>query len=214
MSHLANIGDTRTLIIHPASTTHRQLDEAQQLAAGVLPDMVRISVGLEHIDDILWDIDQALDGQRRASCTQVGTDGGRYDPVTAGERVTWQRTGTTMSIYDQDLGRTPPTSSPLSPVSFVERSAEVFGDLEAVVHGARRYTLARRRAIARRAWRRRCASFGVGRGTTVSAMLPNTPEMVEAHYAVPALNAVLNTLNTRLDAPLLAWQMNHCEARC
>ena len=60
MSHLVNIGDTRTLISHPASTTHRQLDEAQQAAAGVLPDMVRISVGLEHIDDILWDIDQAL----------------------------------------------------------------------------------------------------------------------------------------------------------
>jgi len=60
MSHLVNIGDTRTLISHPASTTHRQLDEAQQLAAGVKPDMVRISVGLEHIDDILWDIDQAL----------------------------------------------------------------------------------------------------------------------------------------------------------
>ncbi len=60
MSHLVNIGDTRTLISHPASTTHRQLDEPQQRAAGVLPDMVRISVGLEHIDDILWDIDQAL----------------------------------------------------------------------------------------------------------------------------------------------------------
>jgi len=60
MSHLVNIGDTRTLISHPASTTHRQLDAAQQLAAGVGPDMVRISVGLEHIDDILWDIDQAL----------------------------------------------------------------------------------------------------------------------------------------------------------
>ena len=60
MSHLANIGDTRTLIIHPASTTHRQLDDARQLAAGVLPDMVRMSVGIEHIDDILWDIDQAL----------------------------------------------------------------------------------------------------------------------------------------------------------
>jgi O-acetylhomoserine (thiol)-lyase len=60
MSHLVNIGDTRTLISHPASTTHRQLDEAQQRAAGVTPDMVRISVGLEHIDDILWDIDQSL----------------------------------------------------------------------------------------------------------------------------------------------------------
>ena len=60
MSHLANIGDTRTLIIHPASTTHRQLEADQQRAAGVLPDMVRMSVGIEHIDDILWDIDQAL----------------------------------------------------------------------------------------------------------------------------------------------------------
>ena len=63
MSHVANIGDTRTLIIHPASTTHRQLDAAQQLAAGVPPDMVRMSVGLEHIDDILWDIDQALESE-------------------------------------------------------------------------------------------------------------------------------------------------------
>ena len=60
MSHLVNIGDTRTLISHPASTTHRQLSDEQQLAAGVPPDMVRISVGLEHIDDILWDVDQAL----------------------------------------------------------------------------------------------------------------------------------------------------------
>ena len=65
MSHLANIGDTRTLIIHPASTTHRQLDAEQQLSAGVLPDMVRLSVGIEHIDDILWDIDQALHASGR-----------------------------------------------------------------------------------------------------------------------------------------------------
>ena len=60
MSHLANIGDAKTLIIHPASTTHRQLSEAEQQKAGVLPDMIRMSVGLEAIDDILWDIDQAL----------------------------------------------------------------------------------------------------------------------------------------------------------
>jgi O-acetylhomoserine (thiol)-lyase len=59
-SHLANVGDAKTLVIHPASTTHRQLSEEQQLAAGVTPDMVRISVGLETLDDILWDIDQAL----------------------------------------------------------------------------------------------------------------------------------------------------------
>jgi len=60
MSHLANIGDAKTLVIHPASTTHRQLSEAEQIEAGVTPDMVRISVGIETLDDILWDIDQAL----------------------------------------------------------------------------------------------------------------------------------------------------------
>ena len=60
LSHLANVGDARTLIIHPASTTHRQLSEEQQAAAGITPDMVRISVGLETLDDILWDLDQAL----------------------------------------------------------------------------------------------------------------------------------------------------------
>ena len=60
LSHLANVGDARTLVIHPASTTHRQLSEEQQITAGVTPDMVRISVGLETLDDILWDIDQAL----------------------------------------------------------------------------------------------------------------------------------------------------------
>ena len=60
LSHLANIGDAKTLVIHPASTTHRQLNEEEQRNAGVTPDMIRISVGLETIDDILWDIDQAL----------------------------------------------------------------------------------------------------------------------------------------------------------
>jgi O-acetylhomoserine (thiol)-lyase len=60
LSHLANIGDTRTLVIHPASTTHRQLTDEQRAAAGVGNDLIRMSVGLEHIDDILWDIDQSL----------------------------------------------------------------------------------------------------------------------------------------------------------
>ncbi|MFZ1910088.1 MAG: O-acetylhomoserine aminocarboxypropyltransferase/cysteine synthase family protein [Burkholderiales bacterium] len=60
MSHLANIGDAKTLIIHPASTTHRQMSDEDQLKAGVTPDMVRMSVGIESLDDILWDIDQAL----------------------------------------------------------------------------------------------------------------------------------------------------------
>jgi len=116
-----------------------------------------------------------------------------------------------MSIYDQDLDKNPANYVALSPVSFVERSAEVFGDLPAVIHGRRRYTW---RDTRERAARLAAAlrALGVARGTTVSAMLPNTPEMIEAHYAVPALNAVLHPLNTRLDAVLLAWQMQHCEA--
>jgi O-acetylhomoserine (thiol)-lyase len=60
LSHLANIGDAKSLVIHPASTTHRQLSEDEQRAAGVLPEMVRLSIGIESIDDILWDLDQAL----------------------------------------------------------------------------------------------------------------------------------------------------------
>jgi fatty-acyl-CoA synthase len=116
------------------------------------------------------------------------------------------------NIFDQDLDKNPANYTPLSPVSFIERSAEIFGDLPSVIHGSRRYTWAQTR---QRSARLAAAlkSLGIGRGTTVSAMLPNTPEMVEAHYAVPALNAVLNTLNTRLDAALIAWQLNHCECR-
>jgi O-acetylhomoserine (thiol)-lyase len=60
ISHLANIGDAKSLVIHPASTTHRQLDEEQQRRAGVSPDMVRLSIGLESIEDILWDLEKAL----------------------------------------------------------------------------------------------------------------------------------------------------------
>jgi fatty-acyl-CoA synthase len=114
-------------------------------------------------------------------------------------------------LYDTGLDKNPANFVALSPVSFVERTAEVFGDLTAVIHGRRRHTWAQtRERTARLAAALR--AFGIGRGSTVSVMLPNTPEMVEAHYAVPALNAVLNTLNTRLDAPLLAWQLNHCES--
>ncbi len=117
-----------------------------------------------------------------------------------------------MTIYDQDLDRCAANHVALSPVSFVERSAEVFADLPAVVHGQRRYNWAQ---VRDRSARLAAAlkAMGIGQGDTVSVMLPNTPEMVEAHYAVPAIGAVLNTLNTRLDAALLAWQMNHCEAK-
>lgn len=105
------------------------------------------------------------------------------------------------SIYDQYLDKNRANYTALSPVSFVERSAEVFGDLPAVIHGARRYDW--------RALRDRSASLaaalralGVGRGTTVSTMLPNTPELVEAHYAVPALNADVEHSPKRADARL------------
>jgi O-acetylhomoserine (thiol)-lyase len=60
LSHLANIGDAKSLVIHPASTTHRQMSEEEQITAGIRPDMIRLSVGLETLDDILWDLDQAL----------------------------------------------------------------------------------------------------------------------------------------------------------
>ena len=59
-SHLANVGDARSLVIHPASTTHQQLQPEEQAAAGVTPDLVRLSIGLEDLDDLLWDLDQAL----------------------------------------------------------------------------------------------------------------------------------------------------------
>ena len=69
MSHLANVGDAKTLVIHPGSTTHRQLSDEEQIAAGVSPDMIRLSVGIESLDDILWDLDQAL--EKAAGRTQV-----------------------------------------------------------------------------------------------------------------------------------------------
>jgi fatty-acyl-CoA synthase len=114
------------------------------------------------------------------------------------------------NIFDQDLDPNSANFTALSPVSFVERTAEIFGDLSSVVHGHRKYTWAQTRDRSARL-AAALQSLGVARGTTVSAMLPNIPEMLEVHYAVPALNAVLNPLNTRLDAALIAWQLNHCE---
>ena len=64
-SHLANVGDAKSLAIHPATTTHSQLDEDQQKSAGISPEMVRLSIGIEHIDDILADLGQALEAATR-----------------------------------------------------------------------------------------------------------------------------------------------------
>jgi fatty-acyl-CoA synthase len=116
-----------------------------------------------------------------------------------------------MGIFDEGLDRNPANFATLTPVGFVERSAEIFGDLTSVVHGRRRYDWRTTRDRSARL-AAALAGLGVGRGTTVSVVLSNTPEMLEAHYAVPALGAVIHALNTRLDARLIAWQMHHCEA--
>ena len=116
------------------------------------------------------------------------------------------------NIFEQGLDKNSANFTALSPVSFVERSAEIFGDLTSVIHGQRKYTWSQTRERSARL-ASALKSLGIARGSTVSAMLPNTPEMVEVHYAVPALNAVLNALNTRLDAALIAWQLNHCESQ-
>jgi O-acetylhomoserine (thiol)-lyase len=92
ISHLANIGDAKTLIIHPGSTTHQQLTEEQQAESGVSPDLVRISVGLEDVDDICWDLDRALrratEGERGESLRSRGVaslkgERNRVAPVAA-----------------------------------------------------------------------------------------------------------------------------------
>jgi O-acetylhomoserine (thiol)-lyase len=64
-SHLANLGDAKSLIIHPSSTTHQQLSEDQQKDAGVSPDLVRLSVGIEDVDDLIWDLGQAIDASQK-----------------------------------------------------------------------------------------------------------------------------------------------------
>ena len=117
-----------------------------------------------------------------------------------------------MSIYEQHLPRTPANYVPLSPVSFLTRTAGIYPNRVAVIHGERRYTYAQ---FAERC--RRLASslekVGVGKGDTVAIMAPNTPEMLEAHYAVPMLGAVLCCINTRLDAAAVGFILGHCEAK-
>ena len=117
-----------------------------------------------------------------------------------------------MSIYEQNLGRTPANYVPLSPVSFLTRSAGIYPNRLAVIHGERRYTYAQFAGRCRRlasALRR----AGIGKGDTVAIMAPNTPEMLEAHYAVPMLGAVLCGINTRLDAAAIGFILVHSEAK-
>ena len=71
VSHLANVGDAKTLIIHPASTTHEQLNEQEQRSAGVEPGLLRVSVGIEHIDDIKADFEQVLEKLRKVTLEEL-----------------------------------------------------------------------------------------------------------------------------------------------
>jgi fatty-acyl-CoA synthase len=114
--------------------------------------------------------------------------------------------------YDTDLDRNPANFQPLTPLTLLERAAAVFPDHPAIVHGALRRSYAEFYARARRlasALQKR----GVQRGDTVSAMLANTPAMLECHYGVPMAGAVLNTMNTRLDAAIIAFQLDHGDAK-
>jgi fatty-acyl-CoA synthase len=119
---------------------------------------------------------------------------------------------TTPGIYDRDLERNPANFAPITPLDFIARSAEVYPDRLAVVHGSLRRTWREYDARCRRL-ASAIAGRGIGRGDTVAVMLPNTPPMLEAHFGVPMAGAVLNALNTRLDARTIAFMLDHGEAR-
>tara|TARA_R110000824_G_scaffold390760_3_gene587558 strand:- start:35349 stop:36983 length:1635 start_codon:yes stop_codon:yes gene_type:complete len=114
--------------------------------------------------------------------------------------------------YDTDLDQNPANHQPLSPLSFLKRAAEVYPETIAILHGdlERNYAdfYARCCQLASALTKR-----GIGLGDTVSVIAPNTPEMLELHYAVPMAGAVLNTMNIRLDAPLIGFMLDHGDAK-
>jgi fatty-acyl-CoA synthase len=117
-----------------------------------------------------------------------------------------------MNPFDADLPRTAANFQPLTPLTFLERSAAVYPGHAAIIHGRRRFTYAEFYARCRRL-ASALRSLGIGRGDTVSTMLANTPAMLEAHYGVPMAGGVLNTLNTRLDAAIIAFSLDHAGAK-
>ncbi|MBV6409788.1 MAG: acyl-CoA synthetase [Burkholderiales bacterium] len=116
------------------------------------------------------------------------------------------------SPYTIGLDKNAANHAPLSPLSFLERTADVYPQRPSVIHDARRFTWAETYARCRRLASALTAR-GIGKNDTVAAMLSNTPEMVECHFGVPMSGAVLNTLNTRLDAEAIAFMLNHGEAK-
>ncbi|PTB16873.1 acyl-CoA synthetase [Trinickia symbiotica] len=118
----------------------------------------------------------------------------------------------TAEMYETGLDKNAANYTALTPLKFIERSAAVYPSRLAVVHGSVRRTWAETYARTRRL-ASALSARGIGFGDTVAVMLPNTPAMVEAHFGVPMIGAVLNTLNTRLDAATLAFMLNHGEAK-
>ena len=116
------------------------------------------------------------------------------------------------AIYDLDLPKNPANYRPLTPLTFLERSADVYPDHVAIIHGTLRRTY---RAFHDRSKKlaSALAKRGIGRGDTVAVLLANTPAMLECHYGVPMTGAVLNTLNTRLDAAIISFSLDHGEAK-
>lgn len=114
--------------------------------------------------------------------------------------------------YTIGLGRNAANYTPLSPLSFIERTAAVYPQRASIIHGARRFTWGETYGRCRRL-ASALAARGIGRNDTVAVMLSNTPEMAECHFGVPMSGAVLNTLNTRLDAEAIAFMLNHGEAK-
>jgi fatty-acyl-CoA synthase len=116
------------------------------------------------------------------------------------------------NIFNQDLERNNANYQPLTPLTFLERAASVFPEHTAIIHGSLRRSYkdfyARSRQLASR-----LSQEGIGRGDTVSVMLSNTPAMLEAHYGVPMTGAVLHSMNTRLDADIIAFQLDHAESK-
>lgn len=116
------------------------------------------------------------------------------------------------AIYDQDLDKNPANYQELTPLNFLERAADVYPDHIAIIHGKLRRSYRdfhqRSKKLASA-----LAARGVGRGDTVAVLLANTPAMLECHYGVPMTGGVLNTLNTRLDAAIIAFSLDHGEAK-
>ncbi len=116
------------------------------------------------------------------------------------------------NIYEDNLGKNPANYQSLSPLSFLQRAAQVFPNHPSIIHGERTYSYAQTYA--------RCIKLassltkrGLGIGDTVAIIAPNIPEMLEAHYGVPMAGAVLNTINTRLDAATIAFILDHAQAK-